>query len=199
MRRWGNPAKCLLSHRENLPGQFKFKEYCPQVYRNLRERFGIEDRDYQVWLWSPTSATPKSQCCLWVKNGNVHPGFRHFADMFAPVNICIHLWAICIHRASSFTLPRTYLHSKTLMHVRAQTLKRTFHSDNSCVVAGAMTFSKTDKSVWMDAFLAAGGALVILSPTGFSSTQSSHQKWRWGVCGAADDVIRPHAGGERNL
>lgn len=36
--------------RENLPGQFKFKEYCPQVFRNLRERFGIEDQDYQVWL-----------------------------------------------------------------------------------------------------------------------------------------------------
>lgn len=34
--------------RENLPGQFKFKEYCPQVFRNLRERFGIEDQDYQV-------------------------------------------------------------------------------------------------------------------------------------------------------
>lgn len=36
------------SHRENLPGHFKFKEYCPQVFRNLRERFGIEDLDYQV-------------------------------------------------------------------------------------------------------------------------------------------------------
>ncbi|XP_029682017.1 phosphatidylinositol 5-phosphate 4-kinase type-2 gamma-like isoform X2 [Takifugu rubripes] len=35
---------------ENLPGQFKFKEYCPQVFRNLRERFGIEDQDYQVSL-----------------------------------------------------------------------------------------------------------------------------------------------------
>lgn len=34
--------------RENLPGHFKFKEYCPQVFRNLRERFGIEDLDYQV-------------------------------------------------------------------------------------------------------------------------------------------------------
>lgn len=40
--------------RENLPGHFKFKEYCPQVFRNLRERFGIEDLDYQVcWAaWS---------------------------------------------------------------------------------------------------------------------------------------------------
>lgn len=40
--------KMSLFFRENLPGQFKFKEYCPQVFRNLRERFGIEDQDYQV-------------------------------------------------------------------------------------------------------------------------------------------------------
>ncbi|XP_030633454.1 phosphatidylinositol 5-phosphate 4-kinase type-2 gamma [Chanos chanos] len=39
-----------LYNKENLPGHFKFKEYCPQVFRNLRERFGIEDQDYQVSL-----------------------------------------------------------------------------------------------------------------------------------------------------
>lgn len=39
-----------LFNRENLPGHFKFKEYCPQVFRNLRERFGVEDLDYQVTL-----------------------------------------------------------------------------------------------------------------------------------------------------
>nr|XP_057911505.1 phosphatidylinositol 5-phosphate 4-kinase type-2 gamma-like [Doryrhamphus excisus] len=39
-----------LFNKENLPSQFKFKEYCPQVFRNLRERFGIEDQDYQVSL-----------------------------------------------------------------------------------------------------------------------------------------------------
>uniref|UniRef100_A0A671N0Q2 Phosphatidylinositol 5-phosphate 4-kinase type-2 gamma n=1 Tax=Sinocyclocheilus anshuiensis TaxID=1608454 RepID=A0A671N0Q2_9TELE len=39
-----------LFNKENLPGHFKFKEYCPQVFRNLRERFGIEDLDYQVSL-----------------------------------------------------------------------------------------------------------------------------------------------------
>uniref|UniRef100_A0A8B9FRB3 Uncharacterized protein n=1 Tax=Amazona collaria TaxID=241587 RepID=A0A8B9FRB3_9PSIT len=37
-----------LFNRENLPGHFTFKEYCPQVFRNLRERFGIDDHDYQV-------------------------------------------------------------------------------------------------------------------------------------------------------
>ncbi|MEQ2179598.1 hypothetical protein GOODEAATRI_026794, partial [Goodea atripinnis] len=33
---------------ENLPSRFKFKEYCPMVFRNLRERFAIDDQDYQV-------------------------------------------------------------------------------------------------------------------------------------------------------
>ncbi|MGH0162276.1 UNVERIFIED_CONTAM: hypothetical protein FKN15_048451, partial [Acipenser sinensis] len=40
-----------LFNKENLPGHFKFKEYCPQVFRNLRERFGIDDLDYQVQTW----------------------------------------------------------------------------------------------------------------------------------------------------
>ncbi|OXB50802.1 UNVERIFIED_CONTAM: hypothetical protein H355_012704, partial [Colinus virginianus] len=40
------PSPC----REHLPSHFKFKEYCPQVFRNLRERFGIDDQDYQVSL-----------------------------------------------------------------------------------------------------------------------------------------------------
>ncbi|XP_056293595.1 phosphatidylinositol 5-phosphate 4-kinase type-2 gamma-like isoform X2 [Pseudoliparis swirei] len=39
-----------LFNKEKLPGQFKFKDYCPQVFRNLREHFGIEDQDYQVSL-----------------------------------------------------------------------------------------------------------------------------------------------------
>ncbi|KAF5901083.1 phosphatidylinositol 5-phosphate 4-kinase type-2 gamma, partial [Clarias magur] len=39
-----------LFNKENLPGHFKFKEYCPQVFRNLRERFRIEDQDYQASL-----------------------------------------------------------------------------------------------------------------------------------------------------
>uniref|UniRef100_G7PIV8 Phosphatidylinositol 5-phosphate 4-kinase type-2 gamma n=1 Tax=Macaca fascicularis TaxID=9541 RepID=G7PIV8_MACFA len=39
-----------LFHRENLPSHFKFKEYCPQVFRNLRDRFGIDDQDYLVSL-----------------------------------------------------------------------------------------------------------------------------------------------------
>ncbi|XP_015217777.1 phosphatidylinositol 5-phosphate 4-kinase type-2 beta isoform X3 [Lepisosteus oculatus] len=44
-----------LFNKENLPSRFKFKEYCPMVFRNLRERFGIDDQDYQQALsklWS---------------------------------------------------------------------------------------------------------------------------------------------------
>ena len=38
----------FYSFRENMPSHFKFKEYCPMVFRNLRERFGIDDQDFQV-------------------------------------------------------------------------------------------------------------------------------------------------------
>ena len=31
-----------------MPGHFKFKEYMPLVFRNLRERFGIDDKLYAV-------------------------------------------------------------------------------------------------------------------------------------------------------
>ncbi|KAK3717531.1 hypothetical protein QZH41_013791, partial [Actinostola sp. cb2023] len=34
-----------LNYRENLPSHFKFKEYCPIVFRHLRERFGVDDKD----------------------------------------------------------------------------------------------------------------------------------------------------------
>ncbi|XP_018122766.1 phosphatidylinositol 5-phosphate 4-kinase type-2 alpha isoform X2 [Xenopus laevis] len=35
-----------LFNKENMPSHFKFKEYCPMVFRNLRERFGIDDQDF---------------------------------------------------------------------------------------------------------------------------------------------------------
>lgn len=31
-------------NKENMPGHFKFKEYMPLVFRNLRERFGIDEK-----------------------------------------------------------------------------------------------------------------------------------------------------------
>uniref|UniRef100_A0A9J7ZIS8 Phosphatidylinositol 5-phosphate 4-kinase type-2 alpha n=2 Tax=Cyprinus carpio TaxID=7962 RepID=A0A9J7ZIS8_CYPCA len=36
-----------LFNKENMPSHFKFKEYCPLVFRNLRERFSIDDHDFQ--------------------------------------------------------------------------------------------------------------------------------------------------------
>uniref|UniRef100_A0A8D3DW04 Phosphatidylinositol 5-phosphate 4-kinase type-2 alpha n=1 Tax=Scophthalmus maximus TaxID=52904 RepID=A0A8D3DW04_SCOMX len=35
-----------LFNKENMPSHFKLKEYCPLVFRNLRERFGIDDQDF---------------------------------------------------------------------------------------------------------------------------------------------------------
>ncbi|XP_033127800.1 phosphatidylinositol 5-phosphate 4-kinase type-2 alpha-like [Anneissia japonica] len=35
-----------LFNKENLPSHFKVKEYCPLVFRNLRERFNINDTDF---------------------------------------------------------------------------------------------------------------------------------------------------------
>ncbi|XP_065666838.1 phosphatidylinositol 5-phosphate 4-kinase type-2 alpha isoform X3 [Hydra vulgaris] len=35
-----------LYNKENMPGHFKFKEYMPLVFRNLRERFNIEEQLY---------------------------------------------------------------------------------------------------------------------------------------------------------
>lgn len=38
------------SCRENMPSHFKVKEYCPLVFRNLRERFNVDDVDYRESL-----------------------------------------------------------------------------------------------------------------------------------------------------
>lgn len=39
-----------LFNKENLPSHFKVKEYCPNVFRNLRERFGIDEIDFRESL-----------------------------------------------------------------------------------------------------------------------------------------------------
>ena len=39
---------CSFVYRENFPSHFKFKEYCPLVFRQLRDRFGIDDSEYAV-------------------------------------------------------------------------------------------------------------------------------------------------------
>lgn len=35
-----------LYNKDALPSHFKVKEYCPMVFRRIRERFGIEDKEY---------------------------------------------------------------------------------------------------------------------------------------------------------
>ncbi|CAH8504395.1 unnamed protein product [Heterobilharzia americana] len=33
-------------NKENMPSRFKFKEYCPMVFKSLRDRFGVKKMDY---------------------------------------------------------------------------------------------------------------------------------------------------------
>ncbi|XP_072105064.1 phosphatidylinositol 5-phosphate 4-kinase type-2 gamma-like [Mobula birostris] len=54
-----------LFNKENLPSNFKFKEYCPQVFRNLRDRFGIDDTDYQVGAGACYFPHSGSQTDIW--------------------------------------------------------------------------------------------------------------------------------------
>ncbi|KAK5638652.1 hypothetical protein RI129_012947 [Pyrocoelia pectoralis] len=53
-----------LFNKENMPSHFKVKEYCPMVFRNIRERFGIDDLDYKESLTRsqplPDDSTGKS-------------------------------------------------------------------------------------------------------------------------------------------
>jgi len=35
-----------LFNKRNMPSHFKFKEYCPNVFRNLREKFNIDEESY---------------------------------------------------------------------------------------------------------------------------------------------------------
>jgi 1-phosphatidylinositol-5-phosphate 4-kinase len=37
-------------NKENLPGHFKFKEYCPRVFQDLRKRFAVDDADFMASL-----------------------------------------------------------------------------------------------------------------------------------------------------
>lgn len=40
----------LLFFRENMPSHFKFKEYCPLVFKYLRDRFGLDDVEFRESL-----------------------------------------------------------------------------------------------------------------------------------------------------
>lgn len=47
-----------LFNKENFPSHFKFKEYCPLVFRQLRERFGIDDNLYGAAFQSSPMVIP---------------------------------------------------------------------------------------------------------------------------------------------
>lgn len=34
--------------RDNMPSHFKIKDYCPNVFRNIREQFGVDQYEYLV-------------------------------------------------------------------------------------------------------------------------------------------------------
>lgn len=62
-----------LFNKENMPSHFKIKEYCPLVFRNLRERFAIDDSDYRQSL-------TRSQPILSDSPGRSGAKFYHSSD-----------------------------------------------------------------------------------------------------------------------
>ena len=42
----------ILTNRDILPSHYKVKEYCPIVFKNMRERFNITDESYTKSLTS---------------------------------------------------------------------------------------------------------------------------------------------------
>lgn len=57
-----------------MPSHFKVKEYCPMVFRNIRERFGIDDLDYKE------SLTRYDKTLIVEKNQLFHISFRIALD-----------------------------------------------------------------------------------------------------------------------
>lgn len=79
--------------RENLPSRFKFKEYCPMVFRNLRERFGIDDQDYQV------------RGCLGTAAGFRDEGVRKPQDKHGPESL-----SYCVSPVHAHSVPADWDH-----------------------------------------------------------------------------------------
>ncbi|XP_076461654.1 phosphatidylinositol 5-phosphate 4-kinase type-2 alpha-like [Babylonia areolata] len=58
-----------MFNKDNMPSHFKVKEYCPLVFRNLRQKFGIDDMQYMQSLTSDirlTDAAGKSGARLFL-------------------------------------------------------------------------------------------------------------------------------------
>ncbi|VDO78477.1 unnamed protein product, partial [Onchocerca flexuosa] len=45
-------------NKDNMPSHFKIKDYCPNVFRNLREQFGVDQNEY---LRSLTYSEPEPE------------------------------------------------------------------------------------------------------------------------------------------
>ena len=54
----------IYVNRENLPGHFKFKEYCPRVFHNLRKRFEVDDYDYMVSYYISVHTVSLRTMCI---------------------------------------------------------------------------------------------------------------------------------------
>ncbi|XP_035735797.1 phosphatidylinositol 5-phosphate 4-kinase type-2 beta-like isoform X1 [Vespa mandarinia] len=61
-----------LFNKENMPSHFKIKEYCPLVFRNLRERFGIDDLDYKESMTRCRAYNPSRRSGLAKLSGRTH-------------------------------------------------------------------------------------------------------------------------------
>ncbi|MFT7813852.1 phosphatidylinositol 5-phosphate 4-kinase type-2 alpha isoform X2 [Arapaima gigas] len=94
-----------LFNKENMPSHFKFKEYCPLVFRNLRERFSIDDQDFQVRLQSsvhcPTIKISKSKINVfstlsYIKSDLILQDIIRMSSLISNVSFCSPTFLFCM-------------------------------------------------------------------------------------------------------
>lgn len=124
-----------LFNKENMPSHFKIKEYCPLVFRNLRERFGIDDLDYKE---SMTRSQPVSADVT----GKSNAGFYYSYDKLFIIKT---LTSEEVERMHSFLKHyHPYIverHGKTLLPQYLGMYRLTVDGDEHYVVAMRNVFS----------------------------------------------------------
>jgi len=124
-----------LFNKENMPSHFKIKEYCPLVFRNLRERFGIDDLDYKE---SMTRSQPVSAD----STGKSNAGFYYSYDKLFIIKT---LTSEEVERMHSFLKHyHPYVverHGKTLLPQYLGMYRLTVDGDEHYVVAMRNAFS----------------------------------------------------------
>ncbi|XP_025203702.1 phosphatidylinositol 5-phosphate 4-kinase type-2 alpha isoform X2 [Melanaphis sacchari] len=124
-----------LFNKENMPSHFKIKEYCPLVFRNLRERFGIDDLDYKE---SMTRSQPVSADTT----GKSNAGFYYSYDKLFIIKT---LTSEEVERMHSFLKHyHPYIverHGKTLLPQYLGMYRLTVDGDEHYVVAMRNVFS----------------------------------------------------------